>query len=50
MDKVVKILEDFYKKEVIYIKSINIKQDQDKKVSFDVMIATKSMKRGLEVK
>jgi hypothetical protein len=46
MDKIVKILEEFYKKEIIYIKSMSIKQEQEKKVSFEITIATKSMKKG----
>lgn len=50
MDKIVKILEEFYKKEIIYIKSIGIKQEQEKTVAFEITIATKSIKRGFEVK
>lgn len=49
-EKIVAIIEEFYKKEIIYIKSINIKQEQDKKVSFEITIATKSVKRGIETR
>jgi hypothetical protein len=46
-EKIVAIVEEFYKKEIIYIKSMNIKQEQEKKVSLDITIATKSVKRGI---
>lgn len=49
-EKIVKIIEDFYKKEIIYIKSVNIKQEPEKKVSFEITIATKAIKRGLETR
>ena len=46
-EKLVSILADFYKKEIIYIKSLNVKQEPDKKISFSVTIATKSLKSGI---
>jgi hypothetical protein len=46
-EKLVRILEEFYKKEIIYIKSLNVKQEPDKKISFNITIATKSPKRGI---
>ncbi|KKQ11910.1 MAG: hypothetical protein WCS92_01140 [Candidatus Babeliales bacterium] len=49
-EKLVRILEDFYKKEIIYIKSLNVKQEPDKKISFNITIATKSLKSGFDVK
>lgn len=49
-EKLVRILEDFYKKEIIYIKSLNVKQEPDKKISFNITIATKSLKSGFELK
>lgn len=49
-EKLVHILEDFYKKEIIYIKSLNVKQEPDKKISFNITIATKSLKSGFDVK
>jgi len=49
-EKIVKIVDDFYKKEIIYIKSMNIKQESEKKVSFEITIATKAIKRGFETR
>lgn len=49
-EKLVKILEEFYKKEIIYVKNLRIKQEPDKKISFEITIATKAIKRGVEVK
>jgi hypothetical protein len=49
-EKLVRVLEDFYKKEIIYIKSLNVKQEPDKKISFNITIATKSLKKGFDVK
>ncbi len=49
-EKLVKILEEFYKKEIIYVKNLRIKQESDKKISFEITIATKSMKRGVEIR
>jgi hypothetical protein len=49
-EKLVKILEEFYKKEIIYVKNLRIKQEPDKKISFEITIATKAMKRGVEIK
>ncbi|KKQ32656.1 MAG: hypothetical protein US49_C0006G0107 [candidate division TM6 bacterium GW2011_GWF2_37_49] len=49
-EKIVKIVEDFYKKEIIYIKSMSIKQESEKKVSFEITIATKAIKRGFETR
>ncbi len=46
-EKLVSILEDFYKKEIIYIKSLNVKQEPDKKISFTITIATKTLKSGI---
>jgi hypothetical protein len=46
-EKLVHILEEFNKKEIIYIKSLNVKQEPDKKISFSITIATKSPKRGI---
>jgi hypothetical protein len=43
-------LEEFYKKEIIYVKNLRIKQEPDKKISFEIAIATKAMKRGVEIR
>lgn len=45
-EKIVAIVEEFYKKEIIYIKSMNIRQEDEKKVSLEITIATKAVKRG----
>ena len=52
-EKLVKILDELYKNDIIYIKNLSIKQESDKqspekKISFDITIATKAMKRGFE--
>ncbi len=39
-EKLVKILEEIEKKEILSTKSINIKSSKDKKISFDIVIAT----------
>lgn len=49
-EKLVKILEEFNKKEIIYVKSLRIKQEPNKRISFEITIATKSMKRGIDVR
>ncbi|MBX9831324.1 hypothetical protein K2X40_05175 [Candidatus Babeliales bacterium] len=39
-EKLVKILEEIEKKEILSVKSLNVKTDKDKKISFDIVIAT----------
>lgn len=52
-EKLVKVLDELYKNKIIYIKNLNVKQESgksasEKKISFDITIATKAMKWGLE--
>lgn len=49
-EKIVKILIALDKKDIVYIKDLTIKNEGDKKVSFDITIATKIMKKGFEQK
>jgi hypothetical protein len=45
-EKLVTILEEIDKKEIVYIKDVSIRTEKDKKLLFDVTIATKQKKEG----
>jgi hypothetical protein len=45
-EKLVTILEEIDKKEIVYIKDVYIRTEKDKRLSFDVTIATKQKKEG----
>ncbi|KKQ49736.1 MAG: hypothetical protein US69_C0002G0011 [candidate division TM6 bacterium GW2011_GWF2_38_10] len=51
-EKLVQLLIELEKKEIIYIKDLIIKQDRekDKKIIIDIVIATKIMKKGFDQK
>lgn len=50
MEKLVKILSILEKKEIIYFKNITIKNESSKKISFELTLATKLIKLGLDQK
>ncbi len=49
-EKLVNVLIALDKKDIVYIKDLTTKNEGDKKISFDITIATKNMKKGFEQK
>jgi hypothetical protein len=47
-EKLVKILVALDKKDIVYIKDLTIRNEGDKRIAFDITIATKNMKKGFE--
>lgn len=48
MQKLVEVLTELDKEEIIYIKELTIRSAEDKKIDFDIAIATKQYKNGFE--
>jgi len=47
-ETLVKVLELLDKKEIVYIKELSLKNEANKRIIVDIVIATKTMKKGLD--
>ncbi len=46
--KLVRILDDLDKKEIVYLKELVIKKEEEKTITFEITLATKKMRRIIE--